>query len=112
MNDSVIDYAVECTPAQERARLTKIVDALTEDEVGEVAAGVYQAASRFNLHRRTLHALLAARPITLWWYHKVDCKIAVEAPKVVSTLLYDLPEVLCWISTGNSARNRRETVSR
>lgn len=51
MNDSVIDYALECTPAQERTRLTKIVDALTEDEIGEVAARVYQAVSRFNLYR-------------------------------------------------------------
>lgn len=51
MNDSVIDYALECTPTQERARLIKIFDALTEDEMGEVAARVYQAVSRFNLYR-------------------------------------------------------------
>jgi hypothetical protein len=51
MTDSVIDYALECTPAQERARLTKIVDALTQDEAGEVASRVYRAVSRFNLYR-------------------------------------------------------------
>lgn len=50
MTDSVIDYALECTPAQERERLTRIVNTLTDDEMGEVGARLYHAVSRFNYY--------------------------------------------------------------
>ena len=48
MTDSVIDYALECTPAQKRARLTKIVGSLTDHDLSDVGARLYHAVSRFN----------------------------------------------------------------
>lgn len=48
MFDYEIDFALECSPASDRARLTRILTDLSLDDLERVNECVRQAVSRFN----------------------------------------------------------------
>lgn len=57
MFDYEIDFALECSPAADRARLTKILSNLSLEDLEKVNEDIRFAVTRFNYYRTETHRL-------------------------------------------------------